>query len=48
MDIIGTNSENYYIEIRVIEGKIGTLSKDQEKFLDHIAWSTGYHYELFY
>jgi len=41
-------SENDIIQIRVIKGKIGTLTKEQENFLQTMAWSMGDHYELFY
>lgn len=47
-DIEETNGINYYIEIRLVRGQIGSLLKDQKDFLEFIAWSTGDHYELFY
>lgn len=46
-DIEDTNGVNYFIEIRLVKGQIGVITKDQESFLEFIAWSTGSHYELF-
>jgi len=47
-DIEETNGINYYIEIRLVKGQIGAISKDQEDFLEFIAKSTDDNYELFY
>jgi len=47
-DIEETNGIHYFIKIKLVNEQIGSISKDQEDFLDFIAFSTGEQYELFY
>jgi hypothetical protein len=47
-DLENTNGINYGIQIKLIKAQIGSISKEQEDFLDYIAGSTGAQYDLFY